>query len=42
MVDWMSNGMKDELLGQMKRILALKQGSTEEFVRRCSENYTKK
>jgi hypothetical protein len=42
MVDWMGNGMREDILSQMKRILVLKQGSTEEFVRRCSEDYTKK
>jgi AcrR family transcriptional regulator len=42
MVDWMSSGMREDILSQMKRILVLKQGATEEFVRRCVEDYTKK
>ena len=35
MVDWISNGMRDDILCQMRRILTLKRGSVEEFIRRC-------
>lgn len=35
MVDWISNGMRDDILCQMRRILMLKRGSVEEFIHRC-------
>lgn len=33
-IDWISSGMRDDILQQMRRILVLKRGSTEEFIRR--------
>lgn len=35
MMDWISNGMRDDILCQMRRILMLKRGSVEEFIHRC-------
>lgn len=41
-IDWISSGMRDDILRQMRRILVLKRGSTEEFIRRSIMNDTYK
>lgn len=36
-IDWLSNGMKDEYLRGIHRIVQLKRGQTEELIRRCQQ-----
>ena len=38
LIDWISNGMKEEVIEDIDRLCFLKMGSLEELIRRSQEN----